>query len=189
MTAETEETKQLLHDIVASFVEHPESIEIAGDETRTSCYWMMRVHKEDEGKAVGFTGHHVKAVSLLMEQFGRAIRMAYKFKLITVHKGAPRDKEWRQAETYDADPATVLLYRILEAMEIGAFSVNVTPQADRLPLLSYTYDIKVLLNDDYTKLVAPQNEDGLTVIAAIGALFRARAKKDGVFMQINVIKP
>lgn len=189
MTAETEETKQLIRDIVASFVEHPETIEVGGDETRSSCYWIIRVHPEDEGKAVGFTGHHVKALAILVEHFGNALGMAYKLKLITVNKAAPREKERRQAHTYDPQPAQDLLYRILSAMELGAFSVNVAEDLTRRPLLAFIYEVRVLLTEDYAKLVGPQLNDRGNVISAIGSLFRARAKKDGVYIQLNVIKP
>lgn len=189
MTAETEETKQLIRDIMASFVEHPEALEIAADETRSSCYWVLRVHADDEGKAVGFTGHHVKAVSILVEHFGKALGMTYKFKLITVNQAAPREKERRQANAYDPQPAQDLLYRILGAMELGAFSVTVKEDMSRRPLLAFTYDVRVMLTEDYAKLVGPQEDERGNVISAIGSLFRARANKDGVFIQINVIKP
>lgn len=176
MTPELEKTKALLCDLVGSFIERPAALRVECQSGADgAAYWMMQGDLADEGKLVGAGGAHVKAVARLVESIGAARGQAFTFRLITV--GDPQRRPERQERDvieYDPRPARDLLCRTLEALDIGEFKVEAGPGAGARRSLTFVFTVKTARYIDADTL------------DALGTLFRAIAKKDGVRFAINL---
>lgn len=191
MTTETEKLSDLIRDVVASYVDHGSELQIDVREHPGAVYWSIRAHAEDYGKLVGKQGAHFEALRSLVAALGDA-----REELHVLNRFEEPDAERRRrpshnarAETYDPEDARDLLSRILEYL-VGQFAVeaNVRPNRDLSIAfaLFVTLTIHVNSEEDYADLVAPKN--GRALVEALGALFRARANREGVAMQIDVVK-
>jgi predicted RNA-binding protein YlqC (UPF0109 family) len=186
-TAET-----LLRDLLVAIGCRPEAIEIANQlKPSGACYWVFRVHAEDEGKVLGQQGSHVKALTALMMAWGRADKTNYSLRFID--RAPPGTRERPQPEeplTYDIAPAATLLERCLSNLDLTAFCVEAGPGNDTERMLTFTLKLKLMFASDYSALVRPGNPDGeTTLIGALGTLFRAIGRKDGVKIEIALAEP
>lgn len=181
-------TKELLRDLVHAFTMHPEALQLEAQHTTGAALWIMKGHKDDERFLVGSGGSHVRALSFLVRCIGLARREQYTFKLITIQ--APRKRppmDPNDAITHDPEPTRALLERILQELSIGSFSVDVGPGVGPRAALTYVFTIRVKDGADYNALtVAPFPESTETIVGALGTLFRAIAKKNGVRFDIAV---
>jgi predicted RNA-binding protein YlqC (UPF0109 family) len=192
MTTETEKLSDLLRDLVSSYVDHGSEIEIEAVEHPGAVYWSIRGHAEDYGKLVGKGGAHFEALRTLIAAIGEAreeLHVLNRFKEPeAARRRRPSDAEY--AETYDPRPARDLLCRVLEPL-VGDFNVEATVRPNRDPRIPFplflTLTVTVRTEEDYAELAAPKQ--GVTLVGALGALFRARANRDGIGIQIDVARP
>lgn len=192
MTTETLRLHELLRDLVASYTDHTHALELAAKEVPGAVYWTLRGHADDYGKLVGKSGAHVKALGYLVTALGVADGELFTFKLLEPEP-APRrpSSPVKEATKYDPKPAGELLTRLLGELGIGQYAVTGITDASRVPIF-VTYEIAVRDAEDYSALTVGPTEGeyvGQTLIGALGTLFRARANRDGVRFQLNVIKP
>lgn len=191
MTTETEKLSDLIRDVVASYVDHGSEIQIDAREHPGAVYWSIRGHAEDYGKLVGKQGAHFEALRSLIAALGDAREELHVLNRFEEPDAARRRRpsDNAPAETYDPKPAADLLSRVVEHL-VGQFAVvaEVRPNRDpRVPFILFvTLTITVRSEEDYADLVAPKN--GRALVEALGALFRARANRDGVAMQIDVAR-
>lgn len=189
---DNQKTEQLLRDLAASLVEHPEALRVAHQIAEDgSIYWAMKGHDDDEPKLVGQRGSHVDAITLLVSQIGKANGKPYTFRLITINAPIDRPKAPpRDVIDYDPAPAKNLLVRILESLEIGAFAVSVGPGPGARNSLTFVFTIGVNdISDFMTLTYRPDPKADETIEGALGTLYRAIAKKDGVRFFIKVEEP
>lgn len=203
MTADASRTKALIRDLAASFTKHPEGIQLriaTAEELSikrlppTAVLWVMYgARQEDEAVLIGKLGSHVRALSFLVRSFGMARNETHLFELITVH--APRDRSAmirNVARTHNPTPAVALLQRILAELSIGAFKVEAaTAGTTEDPAFVLTINVREFV--DYSALtVAPfqgaSSGAAETIVGALGTLFRAIAKKNGVRYDLVVAR-
>lgn len=190
MTTQTEQINDLLRELVETFIDHPHALALTPKEVPGATYWTMQGHADDYGKLVGKKGAHVDALTLLVSSLGEAADQLFTFKLLEPEP-APRRAASppKQAEHYDPRPARDLLCRILENLGLGQFAVEAKiTKAGQIEVL---FEITVRTDEDYRALtVAPDNSPkGLSVIAALGTLYRAHANKGGIRTQLEVLRP
>lgn len=191
MTTQTEQISDLLRELVETFIDHANSLAIDHKCVPGATYWTMQGHADDYGKLVGKKGAHVNALTLLVSAMGTAADQLFTFKLLDPEP-APRraSSPPKQADHYDPRPARDLLCRILENLGIGQFAVDDIMPPGRMPI-EVMFRIAVRTDEDYRALtVAPDNSPkGLSVIAALGTIWRAMANKHGIRTQLEVLGP
>jgi predicted RNA-binding protein YlqC (UPF0109 family) len=179
MQNSTVNVRDLLREFVASYVDKPDALRIEFQTAATGdVYWMMKGDFEDEGKLVGKAGTHVDALEFILMAIGRHSGVVYTFRLLT-RGGCEKKEAPRDVIEYDPGRVQVLLTRLLVALGIGA-SVRVGPGAGPRNSLTFVFTIKASAREDYSRLVHVDVNFGSTIVAALGTLFRAIAKKDGV---------
>lgn len=192
MPTSTESTRAvaLLQELARRFVDHPEAIKIAATRTGTGeIYFGLSCHEDDEGKLIGKSRSHVDAFSLLIDKMGRASGERWFYRLIT--KGTPRktEPERKKTERYNALATADLLARILGELSIGDYVVDVE-KGQHAELPAFILRISVRDNADYCALTYQDPSFGsaqaTTLIGALGTIFRAIARKDGVWFQLYV---
>lgn len=187
MTNDHTAVRDLLRSLVASFVSRPEEIQIATQLAEDgACFFALKVAREDESKIVGAGGSHVDALNLLVRAFGAARSRAFTFRAITPGPPLAQKLPARDVLEHDPRPALALLNSTLGALDHHA-NVGVGPGSGPRNTLTFVFRIAAGA-DAYDALTAPFNGSGCTIIAAIGTLFRAIAKKNGVNYVISVIK-
>lgn len=197
MTTETEQLGDLIRDLVATYVEHADELRLEGKEHPGAVYWTLSGHAEDYGKLVGKQGAHYEALRTLVAAFGQSRGELHVLNRFAepefVRRRPPAEPKTRT--TYDPKPAVEMLERVLAEI-VGEFRVeaHVRPNRDpRIPFaLLATLTIFVRSEADYATLAAPPqfvSRENATLVAAIGQLFRARAVREGVAIQIDVSKP
>ncbi len=190
MTTDTK-TKELLRDLVHAFTMHPGDLELEVQHADGAALWMIKGNKEDEPFLVGKGGSHVRALSFLVRCIGLARREKYTFTLIT--RQAPKVRppmEPNAAIKHDPSPSQALLVRILEELAIDLFTVSVGPGSGPRNTLTFLFEIFVRDVADYNALtVSPFPDSSETIVGALGTLFRAIAKKNGVRFDIAVASP
>ena len=141
---------------------------------------------------MGKGGAHFDALKTLIVAFGEARDEYHALNRLQEPEGARRRVPAKVIAPgdYDPRPARDLLCRALENL-VGDFVVTATVRPNHDPALSFklfvTLTITVRTEDDYAELTVPKNDK--TVVGALGALFRARANREGVAMQIEVARP
>lgn len=179
--------KELLRDVVAGFVEQPNAIQIAHQTAPGSCYWMMRVAPVDDPKAIGKDGAHARAIATLVAAWGDAEGEAHTFRLLNNTERVAREPDKiRDVMEYDVGPRRELLSRALSELALDGFAIKTGPGAGVRDTLTFELAINVATDRDYALLTRPRGESGVAVVAALGTLFRAIARNDGVNIEISV---
>lgn len=181
--------KELLRDIVAGFVEQPNAIQIAHQQAPGSCYWMLRVAPADDPKAIGKDGTHARALATLLAAWGDADGELHTFRLLNNPERVEREPDKiRDVMEYNVEPRKELLERILCELGLDGFAIRTGPGNGARDTLTFELAVNVATMRDYTRLTQPRGETGVAIEAAIGTLFRAIARKDGVNISIAVRK-
>lgn len=197
MTSTDRDTlKQLLHDLVAGIVSKPEAIEIGSQAAPGTCYWIMRVGPEDNSKAIGKEGSHAAALASLLAAWGEAEDEVHTFRLINSERRDAPPERIRDVVHYDPEPRRVLLERILAELALSGYVVAVGPGVGPRSTLTFEFSIRVVTEEDASVLLRPRTIKGVdgakelpTVVAALGTLFRAIGRKDGVNFELRVARP
>ncbi len=193
MTNDTKTISDLLRDLATGFIDKPAELQIASQESRDGAvYFAMKGALDDEPKLIGRAGAHVDALRFIVFKLGRARTRDFSLRLIT--EGSPRDRrpvEFRDVIEHDPRPARELLFRVIEALEFKTFSVGVSPGDGARTALTFVFDIKVFDGAAVREIVAPDPAapaglESLTLLTALGTIFRAVAKKSGVRYQVDV---
>lgn len=181
--------RDLVRDLVLTYIDHPDDLTVETKEVPGALYFKVKGHADDYGKLVGKGGAHVTSLKIIVSLMGEAVGMLYSFKLDEPDPGERRPmRAMAYAKTFDPEPSRELLDRLMAALPVGDFVVDVK-QTGRGPL-AFTFTISVRDAADYMLMtVAPEDMNPrITAVGAIGTLFRAAANKAGVKFQITAAK-
>ena len=191
MTTTLQAATETIRKLVKSFIDHPHNLMIETKEHPGIVYWTMQFHADDHSKAVGKRGAHYDALKLLITEIGRTHDIQYILRRYREPEPAPRTENMRRGcpEEYDPQPASALLTSILEQLNIGQFNIQVTSTPGQHPL-EYTFVIHTREQQDYNTLTVPREENALpmTLVGAMGTLFRAYGNRNGVKFSIEVAR-
>jgi hypothetical protein len=138
----------------------------------------------------------VNALACLIAAFGKARDQLFVFSLKDPEHGIRRPVAPAvTAHTYDPKPAAEMLERIVGELGVGDFSVSSAIASANQPgkfSLSVTFTIHVRTDEDFIALTIPSRGTSptsyMTIIGALGTLYRARANKEGFGVQLDVFR-
>jgi predicted RNA-binding protein YlqC (UPF0109 family) len=188
MTEEIQRQSALIRKLVERFIDHPEALMIDPREHPGCVYWTMKCHADDFSKMVGKQGAHYQALLVLLAEFGRSTGSQYILKRYLEPDPAQRRDMMHKKSVhhYDVEPAQVLLEEVLGNLGIGQFGLT-TVQSSYNPI-TYVFSITTRAYEDYTLLTVPSENrtNPMTLIGALGTIFRAYANRDGVRLNLEV---
>lgn len=152
-----------------------------------SAYFMIQPDPQDDSRMIGRQGCHITALDFLVSGVGRAQGRLFTTRLITSPQGGAAWVDQRDVIEYDPRPARELLARWLAALGVSDFEVDVGPGTGPRRSLFFNFEVKVPDREAIAKLTTPRGEAGLFLIGALGTLFRAIAKQNGLRFQITAV--
>ena len=180
---------QIIRSLVESFIDHPTQLRIETTPHPGVLYWLMQFHADDHSKAVGKRGAHYDALKLLIAEIGRANDTQYVLRRYREPEPTDRSENMRRGcpEEYDPTRATHILTGLLEHLHLGDFQVHANQVAGEHPL-SFGFTIHTRTALDYKALTVPREDNALpmTLVGAIGTLFRAYGNRNGVKFTVEV---
>lgn len=194
-------TENLIHELAAAFVDKPEALEIVSQPALDKAvYFALKGHPGDEGRLVGTGGSHVDALTFLVAMIGRATGEKFTFRLVTCARPDERTTmKPRHVLTYDPERARALLDRLVTALGVTGHLVTADKPNGPQFSLSFTFTIHTANTADRERLInttkivifpqtaeKPEKAIEMRVVEALGTLFRAIARKDGVKLSIAV---
>ena len=190
--SETAQNELILRDLIESITCQPEQIRLEVKERPARVYWKLRASADDTPRLVGTNGAHVKALSFLISELGKAADKPYDFTLEDPEPGPVSHERLKKvAEEYDELPTLNLLERLLDALGVGEYHIDHAKTGVHADgRIENQFTIYVRSDEDYRILTVPPtlDRDRPTVIGALGALFRAAANKQGIRIQLQVEK-
>jgi predicted RNA-binding protein YlqC (UPF0109 family) len=188
-TTDTERTQQLLHALVGMYVTSPQDLQLTARETPGRVEWCLWPGSADTPFIVGGRGSHIRALSYLVGEIGKARDVLYTLTLKEPPRGpAPSWADRPVATEYDHVPARDLIEQLLHAVGTTEFKLNYLTRGIHADgRLRTEFQIWVRSDEDYKHLTVPTGtQDDQTIIAALGTLFRAHANKVGCRIQLQV---
>lgn len=183
-----DQTQDLIHDLLASFTAKPEEIAIEVKEHPGRVYWVVKACGEDTPRIVGRSGAHLKALQFLVREIGKSLDSTHSLELLDPEPGMrPDEPKEPTATSHDPSREVVLLQNLVEALGVSESKVEAFLRPERLDGRLY-FDLNVWVRDDqdYKLLTVPPSvKSKATVVEALGVLFRAGAKRNGI--RINIV--
>lgn len=177
---------ELVRDLARLYVGTPASIEVKFQQAADGpVYFAMKGDRTDDSRLVGREGCHVDALAYLIEAIGKRESRVFTFRLITDPDRAEPWQGPRDALEYDPRPAREVLCRWLEALGVEKFSVEVGPGDGARTSLSYNFNVKIP-DREKAESLTKSTEGDLSIVGALGTLFRAVSKQAGVRFQIRL---
>jgi len=177
---------QLIRELIARFIDYQNHLAFSGEP-----YCVLQVHADDQRKVVGKAGTHIQALQHLLGEMGRANGRGYSLRLVEPEP-APIREQCRPVvtATYDVRRAQALIQAFVIALGCPQTIVACDSRPFEGPVgaLAYTFVFHVANEREYDRLTVPHPTDAKnrTLVASLGTLFRAIARKDGVDFDILV---
>lgn len=197
----TTEHLALIRRLIESFIEYPKDLRIDISNRAGTSYVLMQCHATDHSKMVGKSGSHFHALHLLISELGQQAGTTYKLCRYNEPQVGQREPRTEQhiATTYDTTPACAMLTAIFAELCAGQYAV-VPEQLPSAPDSRLNYCLNVIIRDqsDYTNLtryaspteqIPTTAEAPMTIIGAIGTLFRAYANRAGIRFAVQLKLP
>ncbi len=184
---------QLIREVIASFIDHQNYLSLHLGECLVRGYpshgWIIDVHADDMRKVVGKSGTHIMALQHLFQrmQSGRAWPLILRDPqpAIVTAQCAPV-----KAERYDFRRAQTLIQSLVIALGCPQTVVACDSRANggSTGELAFTFVFHAPNEAEYDRLTVPHPTDtkNRTLVASLGTLFKAIARKDGVDFDIVV---
>lgn len=195
---ELDAIEELIRALTATYTVKPEELRIERKEHLGAVYWNLTAHGDDMPALVGGgNGSHVKALAKILREIGEHHDQLFTLNLKEPHTPRSREVFGRVAKPtgYDYSASGQLLKRILDAIGITDHAIESSflphPKYDEQ---SIKFRIYTRSEDDYGRLVGKtfDAEDEATsevsLIGAIGTLFRAYAWKERVKFTLEVAR-
>lgn len=193
------EHTDLIRRLIESFIDHPQSLRIETSDRNGHVYFLMQCHADDHPKMVGKGGSHFHALRLIIAELGKQAETSYKLCRYQEPEPAPRRERSasKMVTSYSPDDACRLMEAIFANLCAGQYAVEAEMNPALRPL-TYTINITTRDSADYIALTRyasstehiPENaESPMTIIGAIGTLFRAYANRDGVRFSVQLKRP
>lgn len=184
----------VLRDLIESYTNFPDDLLIDFKEHLGAAYFRVTVNGNDQPVVVGMKGTHIRALTKIVSAVGESRDLLFKLTLTEPQVVAGRKTLPRVAipAQYDIADPVVLLMRVLGELGIHEVTIDTAKDAPTRHIETPTYRFKIIVRslDDFARLTVPTGAGpdgpGETLVGALGTLFRARAKKDGVKFDLGV---
>ena len=182
-------TEALLKELVCAIVSKPEELRVVSQWTkeRDGCFFGIKGAPADDGILLGKQRSHFDALDAVMDRIGYAQRKTFTLAIRTTPMlDEPPRREFVQSFEHDPKKSAELLRRILVAMGISDFRIEVGPDSIARHGLSFVFTIHT--TDYFAGILLRFFEDdpGESLVTVMGTLWRAIAMRQGVRYQINV---
>ncbi len=183
----TAEALEIFRELVSSFIDHPEALQVEVREFPGAAYWSVLPHADDYGKVCGRKGAHIRALTQLLARIGSTNGERWRLRLPEPEPGPRRESSPAvQMKTYDPTRAEELLARSVGA----ALGCDVVVDSEEIAdeKLSYLLRIRAPVEPGaFARLTVTQAGDAAEqpLIARLGVLWRAWGHADGVSFRIE----
>lgn len=197
----TTEHLALIRRLIESFIDYPKSLRIDVSTRSGTSYVLMQCHASDHAKMVGKAGSHFHALRVIISELGTQAGTIYKLCRYLEPEFGQRSARTDQvvAAAYNTAPACDLLAAIFAELCSGQYAIDADPQPQTADgRLSYHLNVIIGDETDYntlTRYAAPieqiptNAEAPMTIIGAIGTIFRAYANRAGVRFAVQLKLP
>lgn len=187
MTTAEQTTGAILERLILALVDHPQDAELEAITLPSRINWRLRVNINDAGKVIGKKGAHVIALKLLIAKMGDRLGQVWDLKVIDPEEGRREVSAARLVPVSGHHSPTAdaaMLDDLLEAVTGNTYAIaaNATGAAD------FTFTITPNDWPAHEALVDKAAGTEETLIAAIGTLYRAVGRRQGVGYAVEVAK-
>jgi predicted RNA-binding protein YlqC (UPF0109 family) len=191
MNQRVEIARLLILDVLASFVDHRDRIAVVAQQAGGKAVFTVRVDDRDYGKVAGKQGTHIKALTYLVREVGDTTHdSSYRLVLVgNPMQSAVRPEKIPPARRYDPEASRQLLERFARSIAPEVI-VRVAPGRPDPEYLVFMFTLEAQNLDDYDLLLAPYDDsiDGPTTTSALGTIWRAAGRRDGVIFRIQITR-
>lgn len=184
----------VIERLVAALVDDQRAVELDANVLPGRVNWSFRVDVNDAGKVIGRNGTHLRALQLVIERMGAATNEEWRTaSQDPVGLERARRPYAEEPRNHDAGDDWKLLCEVLVALGINA---TVTPTGSIADGYNFqvrgdgVQDHEALLDAHEAIYSRNQKErDPLNVLGALGTLFRAIGRRQGVRYRIETPLP
>lgn len=191
---DTDRAGDLILKLAEALVDDPRRVSMEASEMPRRINWQVKVDINDAGKLIGKHGSHLKAFGLVVRLMGE--KGGEDWRLVHVPPDDGERMERAPSETpkhYDPTIASEILKESLELILEAAPVVSVDQHRNE-----FTFTVRPILAQDFARLldaveITParfnpaRNAETLNLASALGTLWRAYGRKEGVYFKVNVI--
>lgn len=195
-----EQAEELVCRLICALVNHPDEVRLERAEFTRDTRWSVHLHVDDAGKVIGKEAAHVRSISLLLGLIGLRSKWRYSLRVLNSSDvgSAPQHRERPEPpDKYDPTAAKALLLDVLGAILEEHPEVDLTSKAvhplnrknPSSPKVEFTFAVRAAGAQDHDTLgeaFGPDEEHRMSAEAALGTLWRAIGKKDGVSFIVAV---
>lgn len=186
MNPEEEKAAAALERLVAALLDHPRKLEFDATRLPSRVNVRVRVDVEDAGKVIGIKGAHVKALQLVAARLGDRLGQLWALRVDDPEE-APRPGKKQDAPpaaSFDPFVDVQLLSEVLACLIGLGFTCDY--RRDPGSGDAWTFVVVPAGFAEHETLVdkAPGSEE--TLVAALGTLFRAVGRRQGVGYKIEL---
>lgn len=174
----------LIVRIIEAIIDDARSLELDTEPLTRRVNWRAKVNVNDAGKLIGKKGAHLKAIRVLVGLMGQHFGEVWHVSVDDPDEGPIHEKPpIEPAANYNPALASQFLLEILETFLADAPEIGVERAGDE-----FLFVIRPRNVGDYEKLVEEYNlgREQLAPVAALGTLFRAYGRQQGVTLRIEV---
>ena len=186
MTA-TDRSAELLSRLLEGLLDDPRRLELDATPLPRRVNWRVKVSFNDAGKLCGKGGEHIKSLIVLVRLLGERHGEQWILEVLDPDQGERVENlPIPDAPAHLPGESLRLLYELLAEILTAPAVVKVT-QTGGKPLV-FNFEIRPANVQDYELLVTavPVQRTELTPVAALGTLFRALGRQQGVSYRVEV---
>lgn len=175
----------LIVRIIEAIIDDARSLELDTEPLTRRVNWRAKVNVNDAGKLIGKKGAHLKALRVLVGLMGQRFGEVWHVAVDDPDEGDIHEKPpIPMATDYKPAEALAFLVEILDAILTEKPSIGVAPGVEPSEFLFVIWPTSVA---DFETLVKPYNlgREEIAPIAALGTLFRAYGRQQGVNFRIE----
>lgn len=179
---------ELITKLIDCLIDDPRKTQLEARPMTRRVNWKAKVAINDTGKLIGKLGAHLKAIRVLVGLMGQRFGEDWRFAVEDPDDGERREPvRIERVAAYDPAPATAFLGEILGAILDEPAAINLTQDISSAGC-SYTFTIAARVIQDYERLVEPFaiGYEQLAPVAALGTIFRAYGRQQGVDFRVFV---
>lgn len=180
--------KDIIKALITGLIDDAQSLRLDAAEMPRRVNWRAKVDINDTGKLIGKKAAHLYSLRVLISLMGARFGEDWRFEVSDPDDGERKEKaEIQRVKEIDASPVREFLFRILEGVIAERPEIHFVAQTNEYGWREYAFTI-LATKADYSRLTTPVmvGREKLAPVAALGTLFRAYGRQQGVSFTIQV---